>query len=88
VAADFLVIFNSVIGVLDCQPGRDLWAKNVLKWSTKAQVMADLWESWVKQGRFQDHFRTTISVPYGSKSAFECHSCLLVSVCLPALANS
>ena len=36
----------------------------------------------------QDHFKTTISVPYGSKSAFECHSCLLVSVVYQRLANS
>ena len=34
------------------------------------------------------HFRPTKSVPNGSKSAFECHSCLLVSVDYPRLENS
>lgn len=53
----------------------------------------DLWGifgqfSRKKRRADQTHSRTTISVPYGSKSAFECHSCLLVSVDYTHPANS
>jgi transposase InsO family protein len=46
-----------------------------------ARSLGTLWAFYSRKTRVnQTHFRTTISVPYGSKSAFERHSCLLVSV--------
>ena len=54
-----------------------------------ARSLGNLWAVYPTKTRVdQTHFRTTISVPYGSKSAFECHSCLLVSVAYKRLANS
>jgi hypothetical protein len=48
-----------------------------LKWSYEYFSSADLWGIfWRKMVLNQDHFKTTITLPYSSKRPFERHSCL------------